>query len=165
MRTYIVPFEAKETSWNSCIAKVEASSKEEAFKMVEKSIEESNPFRDFNAEWNGINTVTNEVIETSKYAIGDEYSCAVDDVEEADERVYCTLDLTAFDIARYGKDALYHQAENIFLEVGLELEIFEMDMIPIKFEEHFVAYKCIPTDFTRTFTDGDVWHMKDGKKL
>ena len=165
MRTYLVPFEAEETVWNSFVAKVEANSPEEAFNAVKNSIEVSNPLHDFNAEWDGINTVTSKVIETTKYLIGDEYDCSVEDVREFDERVYCTLDLTAFDIARHGKDELCNQARNIFLEVGLDLEIFDMEMIPIKIEEHFVTYKCIPTDFKRTWSNGDISKHENGKML
>jgi len=90
-KTYMVPFQAEETVWNSCVAKVEANSKEEAFQAVKKSIEESNPFRDFNAEWNGINTVTIECIETAGYGIGEDSGLTVEDVVEADERIKCEI--------------------------------------------------------------------------
>jgi len=164
-QTYIVPFKAEETVLNECLAKVEAKSKEEAFALVEKSIKESNPFRDFNAEWNGINTVTSEVLETSGYGIGDEHYCTVDDVQELDERVSCQLQLTAFDIARYGKDELYRMAEEKFAIVGLTLDIQDMDLIPIAIEEHFVTYNVIPTDFKRIWSNGDVSIYKNNEMI
>ena len=89
----------------------------------------------------------------------------LDDVTEVDERVSCNLNLTAFEIARYGNDELYNMAVAKFNEVGLNLEILDMEMIPTKIEEHFVSYDCIPTEYKRIFTDNDVWHMKNGVRL
>ena len=165
MKTYLVPFIAEEICWNNCIAKVEAKSKEEAFKKVEKSIEESNPFRDFDAEWNGINTVTDECIQTIAYKIGEDFGISIEDVKEIESPIKCELSLTAFDIARYGKDELYNMVEAEFLEVGLVLEIFEMKMIPNSIEEHFVKYDCVPTEYKQFFTDETYVYMKDGIRI
>lgn len=179
MKTYLVPFEEVETVKIAYEAKVHANNASEAFDKLKRIIADGDSphcyvdevqhtmddGKIYGIQYN-IEAITNDIIEhidsDNKYDI-DDYS--VDDVIEVDERVYCTLELTAFDIARYGKDELYRMVEANFVEVGLELEIFEMEMIPTKIEEHFVSYKCIPTDFTRTFTDGDLLHMKDGKKI
>jgi len=164
-KTYIVPFQAEEIVWNNCIAKVEANSKEEALEKVEKSVENSNPLFDFNTDWDGTNTVTNECIETIQCKMKDDFEVTVYHIKEFDDRIRCELSHTAFDIARYGKDDLYKQAENIFLEVGLTLDILEMDMVPTAIEEHFVTYECIPTEYKRIFRDESFVHMKDGKKI
>jgi len=89
----------------------------------------------------------------------------IDDVKELDERVSCKLDLTAFEIAKYGQNELYNMAEAEFNKVGLNLEILEMEMIPTKIEEHYVSYDCIPIEYTITFSDGEAVYMKDGVKL
>ncbi len=179
MKTYLVPFEEVETVKVRCQAIVHADDPEEALMKIKLIIaNEDSPHcyadevkhtldngETYNIQYD-IEAIKTDIIEhiasDKEYYDIDDYS--VDDVEEVDDRTYCILELTAFDIARYGKDELYQMAEAKFVEVGLELEIFEMEMIPKKIEEHFVSYKCIPTDFTRTFTDGDVWHMKEGKK-
>jgi len=155
-KTYLVPFEAEEKVWNTLVARVEADSKEEAFTKVQKSIKESNPLRDFNAEWNGINTVTSECIETIKYGIGEDYNSTIDDVTEADERIKCEIELTAFDIANKEKDELYRMVKEKFTKVGLLLDIQEMELIPIKIEEHFVTYDAIPVDYKRTWSNGEI---------
>lgn len=93
----------------------------------------------------------------------DDYS--IKDVEKVDERISASLDLTAFNIARFGKDELYAMAEQAFVGVGLTLEILEMEMIPTEIEEHSVKYDCIPTDYRRVFADESYVHMKDGKKI
>jgi len=136
--TYIVPFEAEEIVWNSCIAKVKAASKEEAFAMVEQSIEESNPFRDFNADWDGINTVTSEVIETIKYV-------SVEDIKEVNELNELEVELTfsAFDLLRLEKDAIYHAVEQQLDGI----EVLDMEMIPAKISGSDITYRCIPTKF------------------
>jgi len=140
--TYMVPFEAEEIVWNSCVAKVKAASKEEAFAMVEQSIEESNPFRDFNADWNGINTVTSEVIQTTKYCIGDDYNLSVEDVKEVNE-LEVELTFSAFDLLRLEKDAIYHAVEQQLDGV----EVLDMEMIPTKISGSDITYRCIPTNF------------------
>lgn len=155
MKTYLVPFEAKEIVWNTSVARVEADSKEEAFNMVNESIKNSGPYLDFDASWDGINTVTSECIETVEYGIGEDYGFTVDDVKEEDNRIKCELELSAFDIARYGKDELYRMAEEKFAQVGLILDIKEMELVPIKIEEHFVTYDAIPTDYQQTWSNGD----------
>ena len=109
--------------------------------------------------------LTNINCDEDMLIIGDDYECGVEDIKEVDNRVYCTLEFTAFDIARFGKDELYKKAENIFAEVGLVLEISKMEMIPLKIEEHFVIYKCIPTDYTRTWSNGDVSKHENGEMI
>jgi len=73
MKEYLVPFEAEEVCWNACLARVEAESAEDAYFKVKSIIEEGeNPFTEFNCDWDGINTVTTDVVETTKYSIDDD---------------------------------------------------------------------------------------------
>lgn len=156
MKTYLVPFEAEEIVWNTSVAEVEAHSEAEAFNIVKKSIENGNPYLDFNASWDGINTVTSECIETIRYGIGEDYDITINNVREADERLKCELELSAFDIARYGKYELYNMAEEKFAQAGISLFIKEMKLIPIGFKEHYVTYDAIPTDYKRTWGNDDI---------
>ncbi|WP_152184415.1 hypothetical protein [Sulfurimonas indica] len=146
MKTYLVPFEAEETVWNSCVAKVEAASKEEAFAKVQNSIESGNPFRDFNADWDGANTATSEVVETTRYCIGDEYNCTVEDVKEVNE-LEVELTFSAFDLLRLEKDAIYSAVEQQLDGV----EVLDMEIIPSKISGTEVTYRCIPTDYKLEF--------------
>ena len=147
-KQFLVPFVAEETVWNNCVAKVEATSKEEAFAMVEQSIEDSNPFRDFNAEWDGINTVTMEVVETSSYGIGDEHNIDANDVEECkDDVLGVKLTFSAFDLLRLEKDAIYHAVEQ---ELD-GIDVLEMEMIPVGVSGNDVVYNCIPTEYKKEF--------------
>lgn len=57
------------------------------------------------------------------------------------------LELTAFQIARYGTDELYRMAEEKFAQVGLDLDISEMELVPIGFKEDSVTYDAVPTDY------------------
>jgi len=163
MRTYLVPFQSEEIVWNDCIAEVEANSREEAFKIVEDSITNSNPFRDFNAQWNGVNTVTNEVVEVTKYAIGEEYNSTIDDVKEADNKIYAELQLEAFDMLRLDKDEIYRMVEEKFRQVGLILDITSINIIPKKIEEETITYYCYPVDYRRTWSNRDVSQHIDSK--
>ncbi|WP_294963380.1 hypothetical protein [Sulfurimonas sp.] len=81
--------------------------------------------------------------------------CSIEDVED-DERIMCELNLTAFEIARLGRDALYRMAEEKFMKVGLCLEVSVMHLIPIKIEEHTVTYNAIPISYVRTWSNGDI---------
>lgn len=142
MKTFIVPFQAEEIVWNNCIARVEAESKENAFMKVEQSIKENNPFADFDAAWSGTNTVTSEVIQTTKYGIGDEYSCTLEDVKEAN-KLETTITCSAFDLLRWGKDGFYEMVEQNLDGV----EVLDMDIIPIGVSGNEVTYKCVPTEY------------------
>lgn len=146
MRKFKVPFGAVETVWNNCIATVEAKTEEEAFEKVEKSIEESNPFKDFDAQWNGINTVTSEVIETSKYNIGEDFDATVEDVVEVNE-LETTITCTAFDLLRWGNDGFYEMVEQKLNVV----EVLDMDITPIGVSDDEVTYKCVPTKYKLEF--------------
>lgn len=144
MKTFIVPFQAEEIVWNDCIARVEAESKEDAFMKVEQSIKENNPFADFNAEWDGINTVTSEVIETTKYGIGDEYNCTLEDVKEVNN-LETTITCSAFDLLRWGKDGFYEMVEQNLNGV----EVLDMKITPIGVSGSEVIFKCVPTEYQR----------------
>ncbi len=144
MRRFKVPFEAEETVWNSSFAIVEAESAEEAFAKVERSIEESNPYRDFDAEWDGINTVTTEVIETSQYGIGEDYGVTIDDVEDVTDEISVEIEFKAFDLLRMEKDAIYTAVEHKL--DGIQ-EVFDMDIVPIGVSGNAVKYKCIIKEY------------------
>jgi len=171
MKTYLVPFEEIETVLVGYQARVHANSKEEAFEKINNIIidgESPHNFTDvtedgieYDIEAHVNLGIIEHIDSDCKYNIED---YTIDDVKKIDERVFCKLDLTAFDIARYGKDELYNMAEAEFSEVNLNLEILEMEMIPTKIEEGFVSYDCIPTEYKCTFTDDDVWYIKDGVK-
>ena len=144
MRKLKVPFETEETVWNRSFAIVEAESAEEAFAKVERSIEESNPYRDFNAVWDGINTVTSEVIETSKYGIGEDYGVTIDDVEDVTDEISIEIEFGAFDLLRMEKDAIYTVVEHKL--DGIQ-EVFDMDIVPIGVSGNAVKYKCIIKEY------------------
>jgi len=171
MKTYLVPFEEIETALVGYQASVKASSKEEAFNKIRFIIADGESPHNFTDIADGVeydieaysNLGIIEHIESDcKYNI-DDYDA--NDVEILDERVSCQLQLSAFEIARYGKDELYNMVEVKFSIVGLNLEILEMDMIPFKIEEHFVAYNCIPTEYKQFFTDETYVYMKDGIRI
>ena len=147
MRKFKVYFEAEETAWNSCFAVVEAESAEEAYKMVEDSIENSNPFADFDASWNGINTVTTDVIETNKYGIGEDYGVGIDDVEDITDEISVELEFSAFDLMRLGKDAVYQAVEQ---ELD-GIEALDMEMTPVGVRGDVVIWKCRLTDWRKPF--------------
>ena len=145
MRKFKVPFEAEEIVWNSCFAVVEAETAEEAYKMVEESIETSNPFGDFDASWDGINTVTSECIETREYAIGEDYGVTVEDVKDITDEISVTLEFSAFDLLRLSKDAIYEAVEQQLDGI----EVLDMDMIPVGVIGDAVQYKCVATQYKK----------------
>lgn len=152
MKNYLVPFTEKE--------KVEAKNKEEAYDKIIKIIDENeSPHQYYDADNNGIA----EHLDSCNHFNIEPFD--EDDIKIEDVRLSCELDYTAFDIARLGKDAIYNAAEESFLKVGLRIDIIEMDMIPIKIEEHFVTYNCIPTEHKIIFTDDNFVHWKDGIQM
>lgn len=160
MKTFLVPFQEQETVWVEYQAKVEANSQDEAFLKVKQLVNNcDSPHQEYDCENIGIT----EHIESDCKFFMDDYTS--DDVKVKDDRLSCEISHTAFDIARLGKDALYNEVENIFLQIGLRLEIFEMDMIPVKIEEHFVTYRCVPTEYKIIFRDNNYIHWKDGVKM
>jgi hypothetical protein len=171
MQRYLVPFEEVETVSVGYAATVHANSKEEAFNKLRGLIQAGDSPHNYEDKIDGnfytieasVNTGIIEHLHSDcKYHMND---YGIDDVKEADKRVYCELELTAFDISRYGKDELYAMAEEKFVKATSYIEILEMEMIPFKIEEYFVKYKCIPTEYKLTFLDDDVWHMKDGVRI
>lgn len=163
MKKFLVPFQECETVWCKYIIPVEAKSKQSALKKVKKVIDRGDSIQaNFGYEECQFVEIVEHIHSDCEYNI-DDYD--VDDVVEADERVACELELTAFDIARLGKDELYRTVEESFRKIGLTLEILEMDMVPTKIEEHFVSYDCIPTEYRNIFTDESYVHIKDGKKI
>ena len=59
------------------------------------------------------------------------------------------LTYTAFDLLRYEKDTVYHSVEDAYQRhFGLDLDISEMDMIPIEIlEDGYVVYEITPTEY------------------
>lgn len=172
MNTYLVPFEEVETVLVGYQAKVHANTAEEAFMKISDIIadgESPHNFTDtlehglqYDIEAHVNLGIIEHIDSCCKYNIED-YS--VDDVVMVDERISANLDFTAFDIARYGQDELYRMVEESFRQVGLTLEILEMDMVPTRIEEHFVSYDCIPTEYRNIFTDESYVHIKNGKVI
>jgi len=153
MRKFLVPFQERETVWCKYIIPVEAKTAQAALNKVKKVIERGDSIQaEFGYEECQFIENVEHVHSDCTYNI-DDYS--VDDVVAYDDRIACELSLTAFDIARYGQDELYRMAEEKFMKVGLDLDIQEMDLIPIKIEEHFVTYNAIPTEYYRTFSNGE----------
>ncbi len=160
MRTYLVPFQEEEIVWVEYNAKVEANSKEEAFSRIKQIIEDDDyPHREYDCENLGI---VEHIESNSKFFMDD---VSIDDVQIEDDRLSCEISHTAFDVTRLGKDALYSEVEDIFLRIGINIEVIKMDMIPIRIKEHSVTYKCIPTEHKITFTDDTFVHWKDGVKI
>lgn len=158
MKKFLVPFEECETVWCKYVIPVEAKSPQAALNKVKKIIDRGDSIQaEFGYEECQFVEIVEHIHSDCEYNIND-YN--LDDVVEADERVACELSLTAYDIARLGKDELYHMAEEKFSRVGLHLEIIEMEIIPIKIEEHFVTYDCIPVVAMRTWSDGSVTKTK-----
>jgi hypothetical protein len=160
MKTYLVPFTEKEKVVVNYLAKVEAKSKEDAYDKIIKIIDDNeSPHAYYDSDNNGMA----EHIDSCCYfdiEPFDDY-----DIKIEDERIACYLDFTAFDIARIGKDEMYNMAEECFLKVGIRIEIIEMDMIPVKIEEHFVSYRCIPTEHKIIFSDETFVYWKNGLKI
>ncbi len=160
MKTYLVPFTEKEKVIVNYIAKVEAKNKEEAYDKIIKIIDENgSPHQYYDANNNGIAEHLDSCCHFDIEPFDE------DDIKIEDDRLSCELDYTAFDIARLGKDTIYNAAEESFLKVGIRIDIIEMDMIPIKIEEHFVTYNCIPTEHKIIFTDDNFVHWKDGVQI
>jgi hypothetical protein len=147
MKKFLVPFQECETVWCKYIIPVEAKTPQAALNKVKKVINRGDSIQaNFGYEECQFVEVVEHIHSDCEYNI-DDYS--VDDVVKADEQIACELSLSAFDIARLGKDELYRMAEEKFSQIGLELEIEEMEMIPIKIEENYVTYNCIPVDAMR----------------
>ena len=160
MKTYLVPFTEKEKVTVNYIAKVEAKNKEEAYDKIIKIIgENESPHTYYDADNNGIAEHLDSCCHFDIEPFDE------DEIKLEDDRLSCELDYTAFDIARLGKDAIYHAAEESFLKIGIRIDIINMDMIPIKIEEHFVTYNCIPTEHKIIFSDDNFVHWKDGVKI
>jgi len=59
------------------------------------------------------------------------------------------IELSAFDIARLGKDAVCDMVNEVVYKVHeVVMEVSEMKMLPISFEDEYVTYQCVPTGYT-----------------
>ena len=160
MKIYLVPFTEKEKVTVDYIAKVEAKSKEDAYDKIIKIIDEKeSPHAYYDSDNNGIAEHLDSCCHFDIEPFDE------DDIKIEDDRLSCELSYTAFDIARLGKDEIYKVAEESFLKAGIRIDIIEMDMIPIKIEEYFVTYNCIPTEHKIIFTDDTFIHWKDGVQM
>ena len=138
-KKFKVPFQTRELVWNNCVGfNIEANTKAEAFLKVKNS---NNPFFDFDASWDGCNTVTNEVVETEIFNYMEEVE--VSDVEEVEKYSY-QAEFKIFDLLRLEKDVIYTMVENEIPNID---EIFEMDIIPIGINGKSVVLKFIPTNY------------------
>jgi len=137
-KRFKVPFLVKETVWNNNIAEVEAATKKEAYEKVKKS---TNPYFDFDAAWDGCNTVTDDVIETETFNYMKETE--VEDVKEVEKYSY-KADFEIFDLLRMEKDAIYDMIESKFPDIE---EIYKMDIIPVCINGKFITLKFIPTEY------------------
>lgn len=163
MKKFLVPFEEQETVWCKYTIAVEAKTAQSALNKVKKVIARGDSIQaNFGYEECVFVENVEHIHSDCTYNI-DDYD--VDDVVCYDERIACESDFTAFDIARYGQDELYRMVEESFRQVGLTLEILEMDMVPTRIEEHFVSYDCIPTEYRNIFTDESYVHIKNGKVI
>ena len=145
-KNFKVKFQTKETCWNNCVAIVEAETKEEAYKKVEDSIDNSNPFAEFNSEWDGINTVTENVVEDPEYYIGSLYDSTIEDVDEVNE-FETIIRCTAFDMLRWSKDEFYAMVEE---KSGLT-EVSDMFIEVVNASGAYISFKCTPLEFKREF--------------
>ena len=160
MKTYLVPFTEKEKVLINYIVKVEAKSKEEAYDKIIKIIDENeSPHTYYDSDNNGIAEHLDSCCHFDIEPFNE------DDIEIVDDRISCELSLTAFDIAKYGNTELYSMAEEVFSKVGLNIDIHDMDMIPIKIEAHFVTYDCIPKDYANTLSDGEIFTFINNKEV
>jgi hypothetical protein len=62
-------------------------------------------------------------------------------------QLHVNMDLSLFDVARWGKDELYFMVERKFQEQGIEIDIQEMEAIPLSIDGEDVVYKFVPTDY------------------
>ena len=61
---------------------------------------------------------------------------------------FVVLTLSAFDIARYGRDELYNMVDEQYAIQDIYVEVSEMEMKPFKIiNKEEVSYKCYPTDY------------------
>jgi hypothetical protein len=140
MARWKVPFYTHETVVNWYYTVVEADTAEEAHHIIQNEIanEESLILSGRKTEWEGCNTATTDVLEIESYHAGSK-----DYVKPAPE-YSCRISLSAFDIASIERNQLYVMAEQKFADNGIEIEIFEMEMIPVGADEDRVVWECIP---------------------
>lgn len=61
---------------------------------------------------------------------------------------FVVLTLSAFGIARFGRDELYNMVNRLYSEQGVSVEVLEMEMRPFKIiDKEEIAYKCYPLDY------------------
>jgi len=61
---------------------------------------------------------------------------------------FVELTLSAFDIARLGRDELYNMVDEQYSKHGIYVNVSDMEMRPSKIiDKTEVLYKCYPTDY------------------
>lgn len=61
---------------------------------------------------------------------------------------FVVLTLSAFDIARFGRDELYNMVDKQYASQNIYVEVSEMEMKPFKIiDKAEVLYRCYPTDY------------------
>lgn len=59
------------------------------------------------------------------------------------------IELSAFDIARLGKDEIYNVASDVIYKTyEVELDVTDMKMLPMCLDDEFVTYQCVPMEYT-----------------
>ena len=56
------------------------------------------------------------------------------------------ITFSAFELARIGKDNMYEVAQDQYAEQGIEIEIEDMNLIPVSFHGEDVAYRVVPLE-------------------
>jgi len=159
IKTYKVPYQTLDLTWNNNYALVKASSKEEAYQIVEKIIKNNENIASMlSTDWEGVNTITNEVVEIEKVEIGQEYDCTVEDVEVYQDVPRCIIEATAFDIARNDIDWLYDLANEEFKKAGFEIEVFGAKLQPSSVNGEIVRYEVILNDYR--IKENNIWFHK-----
>lgn len=114
-KTFKVGFVAYEKCINKCVAYVEANTPKEAYDKVADVINSGRtPFLEFLAEWDGVNSVTLDVIGDSSYSIDDEPFCGISDVKEINDCKLIQMVFTAKELIRFSNSDIKARAEEIF---------------------------------------------------
>lgn len=139
---YRVSFEEKEIVWNKYTVCVEASSEEVATAIVKEHCDKGTMHSVLNA--------TFEEISEHIYLDGFDNEVVIhDDVVKISDFPSVEVNLSAFEIARCGKDAIYDIVQEKLQKVGICREVVEMTMTPIRIEDEEVVYDCQVTEFKK----------------
>jgi len=146
MEKFAVPFNAEEKVINESMAIVEANTESEAFEMVESKIKEGeNPFKYFDCQMYGVDTVTIDVLETEKYTI------------DADEEVV-SLQVCLENIMQDVEDI----NKRVTIKIAEKYKDVEIDLNDICVEE----FDRLNFDHIKTLYEAEVYFVeKYGEKM